>query len=66
MVYNTVLYNEIMGLAIFQGRLITYVVRTVLKNGSKCSFTTCKLRFFAVSCLALTASPTLFSASLSQ
>ncbi len=34
------------------------VATAVLKTDSKCSFTTCKLRFFAGFCLALTASKT--------
>src|SRR3989344_2248350 len=42
----------------------TCVAIAALRAGSECSFSACKLRFFACSCLALAASPTLSRGSL--
>ncbi|WP_332821447.1 hypothetical protein, partial [Pseudomonas sp.] len=42
----------------------TCVADASLKTGSKCSFTTRKLRFFACFCLASAASPTFFNGLL--
>jgi hypothetical protein len=44
----------------------TCVAIAALKTGSKCSFTLCKLRFFACFCLALAASATFFNGLFSR